>query len=150
MPDTVHGIKGLIIINEPDVWLVNLMTKTAQHQIDSGPTLNCRLPIFSAGNDGRSDIDVNNSIAGLEFGRELAYFKQKGAMPGPGPILEGRSTNAYTIIVGDAELVLFTSGKQERPVAVVRQQDAKREVYWYSVYEAVPFDANLFKPPEIK
>jgi hypothetical protein len=39
LPDTEHGIQGLVVINEPDIWLVNLLAKTAQHQLDPGPTM---------------------------------------------------------------------------------------------------------------
>src|ERR1700733_11064825 len=28
LPDTEHGVHGLMIINEPDVWMVNLLAKT--------------------------------------------------------------------------------------------------------------------------
>src|ERR1700730_2128721 len=46
LPDPEHGIHGLMILNEPDAWMVNLLTKTAQHFVDPGPTFHCRMPIF--------------------------------------------------------------------------------------------------------
>src|ERR1035441_3745446 len=46
-PDPEHGIHGLMIINEPDVWMINRLDKTARHIVDAGPTFNCRLPIFA-------------------------------------------------------------------------------------------------------
>ena len=46
LPDPEHGIHGLMIINEPDIWMVNLLAKTAQHYVDSGPTFNGRMPMF--------------------------------------------------------------------------------------------------------
>ena len=46
-PDPEHNIRGLLIVNEPNAWMVNLATKTAQHTVDPGPTFNCHLPIFS-------------------------------------------------------------------------------------------------------
>ena len=49
VPDPEHGIHGLMIFNEPDVWMVNLLGKTTQHYVDPGPTFNCRMPIFIAG-----------------------------------------------------------------------------------------------------
>jgi hypothetical protein len=35
-----------MIINEPEIWMVNLLSKTAQHYVDSGPTFSCRMPMF--------------------------------------------------------------------------------------------------------
>lgn len=48
LPDTEHGIHGLVVINEPDAWMINLLTKTAQYEADPGPTFICRLPVLSA------------------------------------------------------------------------------------------------------
>ena len=149
LPDTEHGIHGLVVISEPDAWLINLFTKTAQYQADPGPTFNCRLPVFTS--DVKSATDAGNQIRGLEFGRELTYFQEKGAVSRPGPILQGNPTKAYTVEVGDSQLLLFTSGTPEKPVAVARQLGNKREVYWYGIYEDVPFDSRLFtKPDDVK
>ena len=46
-PDAEHNIHGLLIVNEPNAWMVNLANKTAQQTLDPGPTFNCHLPIFS-------------------------------------------------------------------------------------------------------
>jgi hypothetical protein len=147
-PDTEHGIHGLVIINEPDTWLVNLVTKTAHHQVDSGPTFNCRLPVFTTGEDIKSAADTRSQLMGLEFGQELAYFEGKGAASGPGPTLEGKTTKTYKVEIADSQLLLFTSGTPEKPVAVARQHVSKRDVYWYGTYEEVPFDAKLFAKPD--
>ena len=83
-----------------------------------------------------------------QFGRELAYFKEKGATSRPGPTLQDKATTAYMVEIGDSQFLLFTSGTPERPVAVTRQHGSKRDVYWYGTYEEVPFDAKLFAKPE--
>ena len=44
--DTENKIHGLLIVNEPDAWMVNLYNKSAQHMVDPGPTFNCKLPII--------------------------------------------------------------------------------------------------------
>ncbi len=69
LPDEEHGIHGLMIINEPDTWMVNLLAKTAQHYIDSGPTFNSRMPIFVFGQDIKSAEDLKRPAFQLEFGR---------------------------------------------------------------------------------
>jgi hypothetical protein len=35
-PDLEHGIHGLVVINEPDSWLINRFDKTAKHMVDPG------------------------------------------------------------------------------------------------------------------
>jgi hypothetical protein len=136
MPDSERGIHGLVVINEPDAWLINLVTKTAQYQADPGPTFNCRLPVFA--DDVKSTTDAGGQIKGLEFGRELTYFQGRGATSRPGPILQGESTKAYTVEIGDSQLLLFTTGTPEKPVALARQHGNKRDAYWYGTYEVIP------------
>lgn len=36
--DPAEGIHGLIVVAEPDIWMVNLFPRIAQHIVDSGPT----------------------------------------------------------------------------------------------------------------
>jgi hypothetical protein len=45
--DAENGIHGLAITNEPDAWMVNLVTKSGKHMVDPGPKFNCHLPIFN-------------------------------------------------------------------------------------------------------
>jgi hypothetical protein len=147
-PDFESGIHGLMIINEPDTWLVNRLNKTAKHIVDTGPTYNCRMPMFVNGEDIKSDPDLKRPLMELEFGRELEYFKRKSAAPTPGPVMRGKSTMVYETHAGDSQLFLFVSGEPHTPVAVVRKNDKTREIFWYGEYAQVPFDAKLFAKPE--
>jgi len=150
LPDPEHGIHGLMILNEPDAWMVNLLTNTARHLVDPGPTFNCHLPIFR-GEQVKSGADLKNQLLELEFGQEIAYFKGKGATPKEGPVLRDKPTNVYTSEVGDSQLFLFTTGTPERPWAVARQHANIREIFWYGTYEQLPFDPKLFaKPVDVK
>ncbi len=147
-PDLEHGIHGLIVINEPDIWMINRLDKTGRHIIDQGPTFNCRLPMFVDANDIKSAEDTKKPLMELEFGRELEYFRSKSSAPHPGPVLMGKSTMVYAAQAGDSQLFLFTSGDPEVPVSVVRKDDKTREIFWYGDYQQMPFDAVLFKIPE--
>jgi hypothetical protein len=147
LPDPEHGIHGLMILNEPDAWMVNLLTKRARHCVDPGPTFNCHLPIFR-GEEVRSAADMKNPLLELEFAQELGYFRGKGATPKKGPVLRDKLTTVYAADIGDSQLFLFTTGTPERPWAVARQHGNVREIFWYGVYEQLPFDQKLFAKPE--
>jgi hypothetical protein len=150
LPDPEHGVHGLMILSEPDAWMVNLLTKTAKHFVDSGPTFNCHLPIFQ-GEEAKSAAEMRNLLLELEFGRELGYFKGRRAAPKEGPVLRDKPTTVYSIGIGDSQLFLFTTGAPERPWAVARQQGNVREIFWYGVYEQLPYDPKLFaKPVDVK
>ena len=59
-PDLEHAIHGLLITNEPDVWMVNRLDRTARHIVDPGPTYNCLLPMFVNGQDIKSAEDLSD------------------------------------------------------------------------------------------
>jgi hypothetical protein len=138
--DTENHIHGLLIVNEPDAWMVNLVTKTARHIADPGPTFNCHMPLFVD--------DPDKEASGLEFGLEREFFKSKGATPHEGSVLQGKQTTQYQVEIGKSKLALFTYGTPERPLAVGRVRGNSGEIYWYSGYGEVPFDAKLFAKPE--
>jgi hypothetical protein len=146
-PDPDQGIHGLMIINEPDYWMVNLLTSKARHGVDPGPTFNCHLPIF-ADAANQSPDDESRQVMQLEFGLELEFFKSRGATPQKGPVLQTKETTVYRVQIGNSALALFTYGTPERPLAVGRQRGDKNDLFWYSGYGQVGFDPKLFAKPE--
>ncbi|HEU5457736.1 MAG TPA: hypothetical protein VFU68_03890 [Terracidiphilus sp.] len=144
--DPEHGIHGLMILHEPDAWMVNLASKTALHIVDPGPTYHCRLPIF-VGLGKEVPVDVATQLASLEFGQELEFFKSKGATAHPGPVLQTKQTTLYKLEFGDSTVALFTYGDPAVPLAVAWTRGDKHSIYWYSGYGQVPFDASLFAKP---
>jgi len=148
MPDVERGIHGLLVVNEPDAWFVNLAAKSARHVIDSGTKQNCHLPLFGKREDVNPATDAEKGLETLEFGRELPYFKDSRVAPVAGPMLFGKHTQVYIIEKPDSRLQLFTSGIPERPLAVARKHAGKQEFYFYDSFDEIPFEARLFSKPE--
>ena len=114
--DQEHNIHALLIVSEPDAWMVNLATKTARHSVDPGPTFQCHLPIFSGPIPNAQD-EVDYAKLGLEFGYELEYFKKMGAVrQDPGPVLQKQQTIGYVFDLGGTRFALFTYGPHEFPL----------------------------------
>jgi len=145
-PDPALGSHELIVVNEPDVWTVDLAAKTATHSRDKGPTLNCRLPIFP-GILPMIPTEEIQRINDLEFGHEVEFFRSRGATASSGPVLEKKQTIAYMLPVGVSTLGLFTYGTPERPLAVAWTRGSKRVVFWYNEYSVMDFDPSLFAKP---
>ena len=142
-PDPEHNIRGLLIVNEPNAWLVNLLTKTAQHSVDPGPTFLCHLPVFSGPVPNTPD-QVDYAKLGLEFGYELEYFKKMGAMrQDPGPVLQKQQTVAYFLDMSGTRFALFTYGPNEFPLLVAHTVGNTGEMFWYSGYGQVPFGGSF-------
>jgi hypothetical protein len=145
--DPENNLHNLMIVNEPDYWMVNLITKTAQHSADPGPTFNCHLPIFAYGTPQSLDEETKG-IRELEFGRELEFFKGKGAVPEEGPVLFKHETTLYKAKVGTAVLSLFVAKSPELPIAVSLRRGDRSDTFLYSLYARTEFDPRLFAKPE--
>jgi hypothetical protein len=144
--DTKNKIHGLLIVNEPDAWMVNLYDKSARHMVDPGPTFNCRLPIF-ASVDSKDEAGI--LYQDLQFGSEVKFFKKMGSAGQPGPDEGGRKRTRYTIEIGNTRFVMLTiNTPNERPLAVARAVGDKGEVFIYTAYDELPFDPKLFAKPE--
>jgi hypothetical protein len=93
-PDRQNHIHGLIVINEPDVWMINLFDKSGQHIVDPGPSLDAHIPIFQVSGKAKRELDA------LELGKELEFFTGNGAKQSAGEVINGKATDRY-----DATLV---------------------------------------------
>jgi hypothetical protein len=105
------------------------------------------LVIFANGTAQSLD-EESKQVMQLEFGRELEFFKEKGAIARKGPILQTKETMGYMLTIGNTDLALFTYGTPERPLAVSQKRNGKTDIYWYSGYGQQDFDPQLFAKPE--
>ena len=71
--DSAHGIHGLIVVAEPNIWMVNLYDHTGKHIVDPGPTFLAKAPIFSM-------PEVSPKLLGLEFGCEAEFLTAHAAL----------------------------------------------------------------------
>ena len=140
-PDPQHKIHGLVIVNEPDVWMINLFDKSGRHMVDPGPTFNAHLPIFEAAPGAKT------KVAEVEFGRELEFFTKNKAKRSAGEAISGRPTERYEVTIGDTRFVLWTDTQLKKPLRVSCIQGNQTQTIEYLVYEELKFDPSLFQPP---
>lgn len=145
--DGGSGPRELLIIREPDVWVVNLSDRKGQHSLDAGPALECHLPIFSGPPPGSTD-KTDYVRMGLEFGAELAFFRKMGAAAQSGPVLQDKATTSYILNFDGTRLALFTYGPDQHPLLLARTCAHSEELYWYSGYGQLPFEEELFEVPQ--
>jgi hypothetical protein len=144
-PDLENGIHGRMIMNEPDVWMVNLADNTARHFVDPGPTFDCKLPIFA------EDVDSAKSKVGeLEFGREFRFFQVNGATSIDGPKLSFK-VDAYELKIGDSTLRLVDRDDTHSPILVAHYRGQRvRQIRYQFWDDQIPFDPSFFaKPTEV-
>lgn len=142
-PDVRQGIQKLTIIAEPDAYSVNLIDKKGTHARDAGGPNDLHLPIVLPFDPSHSYGVLDT----LEFGAELDFFKQAGAVRTAGPIVNAKPTDLYTLKLQNvtAQLVIKPDGV---PVKVSWESSrGGKYVYEYISVQDMPFDRSLFSKP---
>jgi hypothetical protein len=142
--DAAAGSQKLIITNEPDSWVINLVNKTAQHLVDSGPKFVTHAPIFWT-SSGQPEPEFEE----LEFGAEMTFFGEGRGRPLKPRNVDGRRYKALSIKTGEHEAVLLIDPKTGKPfqINLIKFGRLVSSVRYLSYKTKLPFDASLFQPP---
>lgn len=141
--DLQNHIQGLIIISEPDAWMVDLVDKSGKHIIDSGPSFVVHLPVFDR------HTGIKSKVNELEFGMEMSFFAQNNATHSSGAVIDGNPTDRYEVAISDARLILWTDAISRKPLRVSLIEGKQSQTYQYLSYDDnLPFDSSLFQPPD--
>jgi len=129
------GLHLLVVVSEPDVWVVNRVNNSGQHMSDRGPNIDFHAPIITA--------TKSEHWRKLEFGCEEDFMKQANAKSEP---VEG-SLVRYNHEFEGIKAALFVNGKQ-RPERLEIESSEARFVVKYLSYEDSDFQADLFARPQ--
>src|SRR5690349_9956447 len=103
-PNPRTGNHLLIVINEPDVWAVNLALRKGKYQKDPGPTYYFRARLFD-NSEARSAV-----IRTLEIGCEVKWLLEAGAKPLETVHPTLGAVNQLEFVEGNERLVLYERG----------------------------------------
>ena len=140
-PDPPEGIHGLIVIAEPDIWMVNLIPRTAQHIVDPGPTFNTHHNIL--------DREAPKEFSPFEFGKEAEFFRSHHATPLTAQTLDGQRCEVSELRHESYRIVLFVRTDTHKPfyLDVFRDDMPFFSIRYLSYQTNLPFDPALFKAP---
>lgn len=144
--DTANGIHALIIVTEPNIWMVNLYDSTGRHIVDPGPTFNAHAPVF--GIQG-----LPPKLLALEFGCESQYLATNAAKPDRTEQVDNASYDVYKVADGSEAIeVLERPGSGIPSYARYYHQGKMTMALRYDLYQTgLATDPNLFvQPPNIK
>ena len=139
--DRERKIHGLIVVDEPRVWMVNLATKSGRTIVDPGPTF-----VFHANILPRQKGEA--AIAELEFGQEPEFMKKHDAVSSKVNVAK-RAYTAQRATVDGYELTLLsdpTSGVP-RQLKVERDDKVLFELEYLEYRRDLPFEPARFAPP---
>ncbi len=141
LPDPQRRIHGLVIADQPDIYIINRYDNRGQHIKDPGPTHEMHLPVFPP--------DLPKEISGLEFGREREFFKEKNAKSMPRVNVDGKRYHSSRLEIEGVTLILFTGETTGMPAQISAETGKQTYTIQYDTYEVgLKPDMNLFKVPE--
>ena len=138
-PNPQTRIHGLIIVAEPDIWIVDRNTNRAQHTVDPGPKYKIHFPLFAS--------EASEKLRALEFGHELEYFRDNDAKELPAQDVDGFRCKLLRLRFDDREVTLFLM-TNDSPLQIVVKSPADEYAMRFLHYEPdrKP-DKSLFQLP---
>ncbi len=143
VPNPETKVHGLIIVDEPDIWIIDRNKGQGQHAIDPGPQYAVHFPIFPR--------EQSERLKQLEFGSELKFFQDNGARELASQTVDGIKCKLYRLELDDRELTLFLKPDNLPLQIEVQSASVKYAVRFLRYDPNQKPDMSLFKvPPGIK
>jgi hypothetical protein len=140
-PDPEQGIHGLLIANEPNVWMINLFDHAGRHIVDPGPTYIVHHRIL--------EQEAPKEFDPLEFGKEVAFFRAHQTASPPEREIDGVRCDASAFNKAPYRIVLYTRSDTHVPWQLEVYKDGKFSfgIRYLSYETNLPFQSDLFHPP---
>lgn len=144
-PDPEQGLHVLAVISAPDVWFVNLETKTGRHIVDPDPTPGAHAPVFV----GELPSNLPDDFRNLEFGCENEFFDSRQAKQVPHEAA-GRKLTKHVLTHRKWRLTLVTGANDPQPQALLlsRRKKVVFALRYLSYTHSDQVDHELFTRPE--
>jgi hypothetical protein len=143
LPDAKLNLHGLMVIDEPKIWVINLWDKTGKLIIDPGPTY-----IFRAAIIPSREQDQSPPLKDFEFGKEYDFLRSRKATRGQ-ISLQGKSYDSLNLTVEGYTITLLSHAATQKPYRV-KVEYGQRILceYEYDEYQrGLTSNLHLFSPP---
>jgi hypothetical protein len=141
--EAAPGGQRMIIVSEPNIWLVDTAKGEARHAVDPGPTLAVHAPVLPVeGTPG--------PLLRLEFGCEAQFVAAYAPRAERQVDVGGLQAGLHTVTVGDHAVAILMDEARQAPVSVAYLRAGQPNfVVRYDVYERnLLANPQLFAPPK--
>src|SRR6266404_7216459 len=116
--DATSDIKNLIVVHEPDIWLIDGTHKIAGHSVNHGPDLTVHNPIL--GPDGPEEL------LSLEWGHEDDFFAKARTQSLPREKVGEIPCDVRQVRADNYEVRLYSDSGRKVPVELRAFKDGER------------------------
>jgi hypothetical protein len=139
IPNPTTKAHILIIVHEPDIWIIDRNKNQGQHTVDPGPHYAVHFPIFPR--------EASEKLKKLEFGSELRFFQDSGAAELPPQTVDGIKCKLYRLKLDEREVTLFLKPDNLPLQIEVQSAGVKYAVRFLRYDPDQKPDMSLFKVP---
>jgi hypothetical protein len=142
-PDPDRNIRGLLIVSEPKIWIINLRDKTGRFMIDPGPSHVFRAPVISPEGPGQ-----DQSLREFEYGREYEFLHLNHAIPS-NETVDGITYDKLFLTIDGVTISLLSHAGEERPfrMTISKGQKLVLQVDYDFYRRDLEPQMTLFEPP---
>ena len=138
-PNPETKVHGLVIVAEPDIWIIDRKTNKGQHTVDPGPNYKIHFPLLAS--------ERSEKLRQLEFGGEMKFFNENFAKELPTQEIEGYKCKVFQFRVEDIEVTLFLKGDRTPLEIALKAPDYEYSVRFLRYEPDRKPDTTLFKVP---
>jgi hypothetical protein len=134
--------QALVIVAEPDVWMIDMASREGRHSLDPGPVFEVRAPILNAGL-------APPEFMSLEYGCEAEFVAIRAPVAQRAVRWGGVDAGLHTYTVGTASLAMLLNSRTGEPQLIVHVRDGRPvTIISYDEYRRdQPDQPELFRPP---
>lgn len=136
------GIHLLIVVNEPDMWMVNLAERRGRHMIDPGPTFIFRASIF-----GEAAVR-STFIRNFEIGCEIQRLHKAGVKPAKTSHATLGDVNRMEFIEGEERLILYEKSNKPLRLELMNGERLIVAMNYLSYEVGLKIRPELFTKPD--
>jgi hypothetical protein len=141
-PDDSNQVHVLAVIDEPNIWTVNLADRTGRHMVDPGPVMATRAAVFS-------DDRISPKILELEYGCEAAFVAAHAPTAERNETVDGVLLEIHKFTDGAESVEILRKPGASDPLVARYYRSGK--LVWavrYDLYDTdAPTDPAMFAQP---
>lgn len=140
-PKAPMARQALFVVSEPDVWMIDLASRTGGHSLDKGPVFEVRAPILPPGSPPE--------FMALEYGCEAEFVAVRAPVAQRTIRWGGVEAGIHTYTVGAYSLAILMNDRSGEPFMITYLRNGRPAlILKYDEYRpGLPDDPELFRPP---